>query len=79
MVGAIFNDFFLNSKVMITSENIDGYGAIIKTFVGDFYDPWYASTSIHPEAARKDHLKHFISSITYKNLRLSVRGFFEYC
>lgn len=77
MVGAIFNDFFLNSKVMITRDNIDAYEKMIKTFVGDFYDQWYEN--IDPGAVRKDRLKHFISSITYKNLRLSMRGFFEYC
>ena len=70
VMGAIFNDFFLNSKVTITRENIDAYDAMIKRFVSNFFDPWYESA---------DQLKHFISSITYKNLRLSVRGFFEYC
>jgi hypothetical protein len=78
VVGAIFNDFFLNSKVMITRDNIDAHEAMIKTFVDDFYDRWYASIQ-HSGAVRKDQLKYFISSITYKNLRSSVRGFFEYC
>ncbi len=77
VVGAIFNDFFLNSKVMITRDNIDAYEAMIKTFVGDFYDQWF--DSIDPCVLRKDRLKYFISSITFKNLRLSMRGFFEYC
>ncbi|KAI2494045.1 hypothetical protein MHU86_20488 [Fragilaria crotonensis] len=77
VVGAIFNDFFLNSKVMITRDNIDAYETTMKTFVGNFYDRWY--DSIDPSETRKNRLKHFISSITYKNLRLSMRGFFEYC
>ena len=77
VVGAIFNDFFLNSKVMITRDNIDSCEKMIKTFVGDFYDQWYEN--IDPNAVRKDRHKHFISLITYKNLRLSMRGFFEYC
>jgi hypothetical protein len=77
VVGAIFNDFFLNSEVKIKRDNIDAYEAMIKTFVGDFYDQWYES--IDPGTARKDRLKFLISPITYKNLRLSMRGFFEYC
>lgn len=74
VVGAIFNEFFLNSKVMITQDNINAYESTIKAFVDEFYDQWYKS--LDASIMRKDRQKHFISSITYKNLRLSMRGFF---
>ncbi|KAI2499323.1 hypothetical protein MHU86_15167 [Fragilaria crotonensis] len=77
VVGAIFNDFFLNREVTITKDNIDAHEAMIKTFVDEFYDKWYENLDVG--LTKKDRSKHFVSSITYKNLRMSVRGFFEYC
>jgi hypothetical protein len=50
---------------------------MIKSFVDEFYDQWYES--LDASTKRKDRQKHFISSITCKNLRLSMRAFFEYC
>jgi hypothetical protein len=43
VVGPIFNNFFLNSKVKITQDNIDAYETMMKTFVCNFYDRWYGS------------------------------------
>ena len=77
VAGAIFNDFFLNREVRITRDNINAYESMIKLFVDKFYDQWYKNINV--STMRKDQQKQFILSFTYKILRLSMRGFFEYC
>jgi hypothetical protein len=74
VVGAIFNEFFLNSEVRVTLDNIEQSEKNMMELLG-FFDKWYEEEPNEPTSARKS----FISATTYKNMRTSIRGFFEYC
>jgi len=77
-VGTIFVENFLNGEARVTPENIDKIEAEVKSAL-DYFEAWrMASLQLK---AKKDPAweKAFISTITYRNLRIGVRGFFSYC
>jgi hypothetical protein len=76
VVGAIFNDFFLNSRAQITRDNIDQVETEMKDLLS-FFDKWF--DEFGPEVAPAIRNKQFVAATTYKNVRTSIAGFFSYC
>jgi hypothetical protein len=73
VVGAMFNEFFLNADVRVTTNNIDDYEKDMMDLLG-FYDRWNDEDS--QEANMGNRRRNFISATTYKNMQSSIRGFF---
>ncbi len=56
-------------EITLVWKQVDSHESRMKDLL-TFYDHWYRDS---------DSDKHFLSKTTYKNMRLSIRGFFDYC
>ena len=77
VIGALFNDFFMNKKERFTSENMNIYVPYLKELMQYFGD-WRVAQLRRRKRGDETWLKTFLAPETYLNLRSGVCGFVHF-
>ena len=77
-VGTIFIENFLNGEVSVTPDNIDEKEKETRSAL-ECFEAWRLASLQLKQQGNPAWEQSFISTTTYKNLRIGVCGFFQYC
>ena len=77
-VGTIFIENFLNGEVSVTPDNIDEKEKETRSAL-EYFEAWRLASLQLKQQGNPAWERSFISTTTYKNLRIGVCGFFQYC